>query len=87
MALCSRNGGSIYPGRVALCRRTDGSAEPGIFIILFPILHAIAILVGGQLSCTRYGGIIMKRIMITDRLVSLFMAVSVFLTPFTGSKL
>ena len=31
MALCCRNGGSIYPGRVALCRRTDGSAEHGIF--------------------------------------------------------
>ena len=28
----------------------------------------------------------MKRIMITDRLVSLVMAVSVFLTLFTGSK-
>ena len=26
-----RNGGSIYPGRVALYRRTDGSAESGIF--------------------------------------------------------
>ena len=32
MALCCRNGGSIYPGRVALCCRTDGSTEPGIFI-------------------------------------------------------
>ena len=31
MALCSRNGGSIYPGRVALFLRTDGSTEPGIF--------------------------------------------------------
>ena len=31
MALCCRNGGSIYPGRVALCCRTDGSTEPGIF--------------------------------------------------------
>ena len=64
----------------------SGELVSPIMIILFSILHVIAILVEGQLRCARYGGITMKRIKITDRLVSLVMAVSVFLTLFTGSK-